>query len=160
MPPASSGFLFRGRTHPCSAGTAVIADAAQGKVGFDHGRPVNIMYPANVYVVDGPIVEEMSVSPITAIVASPGISETVVDAAVVADNRTPVAGMPVVSRALIIPVTGSPQQVRFGGQHPGGGYPVVSRRTPSPIPGHPDVILARTKGLLVNGQWRWTDGDR
>jgi hypothetical protein len=76
------------------------------------------MYPGNVNVADGLIVEEMSVSPITAIVASSGISETVIDAAVVADNRTPVAGMPVVSRAFKSPVTGRPQQVRFGGQHP------------------------------------------
>ncbi len=160
MPLAGYGYLFRGRTRPCSAGTAVIADATHGMGRSGHGRPVNIMDPGNVYVVDGPIVEEMSVFPITAIVASPGIPETVVDAAVVADNRTPGAGVPVVSRAFIIPVTGSPQQVRVGGQHPGGGYPVVSRRTPSPIPGHPDVILARTKGLLVNGKWRWTDRDR
>jgi hypothetical protein len=47
-----------------------------------------------IHVCDGAVVIDSAVIPVSAIVAAPGVSEPVIDAAIEADIVTPVAGVP------------------------------------------------------------------
>src|SRR5437899_7199570 len=115
VPLAGRRFLLGSRARCCSAGTAVIADPIHDGSVADHGRAVNVANVGSAHIVDGLVVVVLSSSPIAAIVAGTGISETIGNPAVEADNGTPVAGMPVIQPVVKSPVTGRPQQARFGG---------------------------------------------
>jgi len=160
VPLADRCFLFGSRARRCSAGTAVIADAIyRGRV-VDYGCAVNVVNVGDVHIVDGLVVVELPSSPIAAIVTATRIPVAIGNATVEADDRTPVAGMPVVQPVVKRPVTGRPKQAGFGGQRPRAGYPVVSNRTPRPVAWHPNIAFGRAKGLLVNRKCRRTEVDR
>jgi hypothetical protein len=72
------------------------------------------------------IVKEHPVIPIAALVTRAGVSEAVVDAAVITDMRSPISGVPNVPRTLKAPVARSPQQTHSGWDHPGAGHPVIT----------------------------------
>jgi hypothetical protein len=147
-------FLFAGWPRRGSAGAAVIADAVYGASVVDYRFVVNVVNVADVHIIDSLVVIELPSSPITAIVAVTGIAITIVNPTVVADDRTPVAGIPIVQPVIKRPVTRCPEQTLFGGQHPRAGHPVVSIRTPSPVTGRPNIAFSRAKGLLVDRQRR------
>ncbi len=160
LPLAGRCLLFGSWACRCSAGTAVIANAIyRGRV-VDYGCVVNVVNVGDVHIVDGLVVVELPSSPIAAIVTATGIPVAIGNATVEADDRTPVAGMPVVQLVVKRPVTGRPKQAGFGGQRPRAGYPVVSNRTPRPVAWHPNIAFGRAKGLLVNRKCRWTEVDR
>jgi hypothetical protein len=72
-----------------SATPAVVTDAIASAVW--NIAVVNIVNESGVYVRDGAVVVNRTVIPISAIVALAGISVAIIDAAVVADVRTPIA---------------------------------------------------------------------
>src|SRR5439155_6160355 len=125
LPLAGCCLLFGSRPCCYSPGTAVIANAIyRGRV-VDYGCVVNVVNVGDVHVVDGLVVVELPSSPIAAIVAATGIPVAIGNATIEADDRTPVAGMPVVQRVVKRPVPGRPKQAGFGGKRPRTGYPSI-----------------------------------
>jgi hypothetical protein len=84
-------FASIGASHD-SASAAVVAHAVHGYV-VDHSLVIDVNI-GDVYVVDAAVVEKVSSVPIAASVAGAEISEAVVNAAVEANVRTPVTGVP------------------------------------------------------------------
>ena len=80
--------------------------AVIGKAVVEAGVPV------------GAVIPEVTAVPVAAVEAYAEEAEAVVNAAVVADGRAPVSGVPVVAVGVIAPVAGGPQ-----GSYVGGGYP-------------------------------------
>jgi hypothetical protein len=85
-------FLLRRSTRRDSTVAAVVADAVHRGV-VDHGGVVNVVDVGDIYVVDGTIVEKVAAVPTSAFIAIAEIAESVVDAAVESDMRTPVANV-------------------------------------------------------------------
>jgi hypothetical protein len=153
VPLASRCFLFTCRTCRRSAGTSVKAHAIYGGGGVYYGCRVNVANVRDVNIVDGLVVIELICSPISAIVAAAGITVSVLNAAIIADDWAPVAGMPIVQSVVKSPVSRRPELARFRGKDPGAGYPVISvTGTPSPVARLPEVAFGRAKGLLINRQ--------
>src|SRR6185312_8189102 len=78
------------------------------------------------------------------------VAEAVVDAAVVADFRSPVTGVPEVSGTAVTPPAGCPESAGVGRQNPCAVDPVVAGvRVPGPVDRRPDVAIAGAFGLVV-----------
>jgi len=158
VPLTRSSFLFRRR--PCCDATlsTVVADARDIHI-VHHRTGVDVAHVCDVYVVDRTIVVELPVLPVAAVVASAGIPVAVIDAAVVADLRPPVAGMPVEGANAPSPIARRPQVAVLRRQHPGSGNPVIAIGAVSPITRRPDVTLRWARRLRVNRQWRRRKAD-
>src|SRR5580704_9427477 len=139
-----------------ATGAAVEADAIHGGV-VDDGGVVGVAHHGDVYVGHSAVIEEFAASPRAAEEADPGVAEAVVDSAVEADFRSPVAGVPTISVVLPSPVTWSPEQTEFWRLDPGAGNPEITVGAVSPITRNPKKTEARTNGLFINGQGRRTD---
>src|SRR5580692_6801323 len=116
--------FFLCRRTPVNAATAAVV-ADPGLVVVDDRRVVHIVNVGDVHVVDRTVVEEVSVLPASAFITIAKISVTVTDSAVEADVQSPVAFIE--------------------------GIAVAG---PAPISGRPEITVARTKRLLVRGQFR------
>src|SRR5207245_10281149 len=89
-----------------------------------------------------------------------GIAEAVINTAVEADVRAPVAAVPDVKAVVPSPITGRPVQA-YRSDHPGTGHPVVAIViVPRPVAGRPDVAGAGADGLRVDRQRGWADPHR
>jgi hypothetical protein len=76
----------------------------------DHGFPVDVMDICGVHACNCGVIEKASAVPITALVPRSFISEPIMDAAIIADMRTPVTGMPHIYASAISPIAGCPKQ--------------------------------------------------
>jgi hypothetical protein len=141
-----------------STTTAVIADVADRYVVYD--RPaVNRRDVRGTDVVDCGVVIEPPTIPIAAEIPDAHVAKSIVDAAVKADLRPPIAGTPEVHAVIPVPVARSPERADERRFHPGPRYPVVAiNRVPGPVTGRPDEAGTGTKRLRINGQRRWGDG--
>src|SRR5580692_1573018 len=146
-------FLCR-RTPVNAATAAVVADP--GLVVVDDRRVVHIVNVGDVHVVDRTVVEEVSVLPASAFITIAKISVTVTDSAVEADVQSPVAFIEGIAVAAPAPIAGSPEKIGLGSHHPCARHPVVPCVSVGvgPISGRPEITVARTKRLLVRGQFR------
>jgi hypothetical protein len=102
----------------------------------------------------GAVIPEASAAPVSAVEADAKISEAIVEAAVVADEGAPVAGIPSIAAETKAPIAGRPKRANVGWLNPGSLYPLVAITGPGPIAGGPDVAVAWGIGLLVVGDWR------
>ena len=116
--------------------------------------------PAGMEVVVAAVVPEVSAAPVSAVEAYAEVAEAIVDAAVVADGGTPVAGVPEVAAGSIAPVTGSPEGAYIGREDPGPVHPFISLAGPSPVARSPDVAIAGHDRLCVDGDWGRGDCNR
>src|SRR5579863_1623665 len=147
MPLARRRFLSR-----CGAGgqtpaAPVVADAIDGRV-VDDGLVVHI---GDLHIADigyRAVVAENSIVPASAFESGSGVAETVVDAAVEADLRSPVAFIPHESSAAPTPVAGGPKQADSGCHDPGAGHPVVAVGAIGPIAGAPKISRGGTGGCV------------
>ena len=102
----------------------------------DHRAAVNVV-EAHAHIEHGAIVEERPASPLAAFEAYATVSEAVIDAAVKADVRSPVATVPAVAAMLKAPVARRPQHA-YRRDNPRSRDPVVAAIfIPSPITGGP-----------------------
>ena len=92
--------------------------------------------------------------PITAFVAFPEVTETIIDPAVESNVRAPITSMPKVSAAIPAPVTRSPEQARLRCDDPSARNPEIAIRSISPIAGSPNVSVTRAGWLCINRQHR------
>ena len=115
---------------------------------------------AEAEIVIAAVIEEVTAAPVAAEEAGAEIAEAVVDAAVVADARAPVAGVPKVCAAAVTPVAGCPESSHVGGLDPGSVDPLVAVVTPGPVAGRPDIAVTGADGLGVDRDDRRCDPDR
>ena len=145
-----------------SARTAVEADAIDRGVVIDDGGVVSVVNVGHVDVGDGAIVVVVSTAPVAAEEANAGIAKTVINAAVEADDWSPVAGVPKINTFGKSPVSRSPEQARFRSKHPSARDPeiVLVIVTVGPIAGSPDIVRSRADGLRVDRQYGRADSNR
>jgi hypothetical protein len=116
---------------------------------------IDVVHDVDVHVVDRAVVVEMPSAPVTTLVAVSRVAKAIVDAAVVADVLTPVAGIIAVGVIPVAPVAGGPERALVGSLNPGAGHPIIAVfRRPVPIAGRPDVVIAGSGRLVVVGQGR------
>ena len=151
-------FLRGGRTRGDAAAAAVVADVG---VVDDDIPLINIVYDRDVYIVDAAVIEKIAAAPVAAGVADAGITETVVDATVEADLRSPVTGVPDVGAAIPAPVARGPEKSNRGRLDPSSRHPKISAIIAvAPISRRPDVAGFGANGLGVNGQGGRSNRDR
>src|SRR5580700_962739 len=151
---------FRGsRARVDAAAASVKADAIHACVIVDHCAVIYVVHVGDVHVVHAAVVEEMAAVPVAAFVAEAAVAETVVNAAVEADVRAPISGVPEISAATPTPVARRPQESDFRCDYPRAGDPIVAIRSVGPITRRPDVAISRAGRLHINRQLRRSDGD-
>ena len=152
-------FLFRCRPRRYAAG-AVVAHA--GHVDVVHHRLVINVGDVNAAeIVHGSVVRKHAAAPEAAFIAGARVAEAIVDAAIEADLRAPVAIVENVTAADEAPVTGRPQQAGGRRLYPSARHPVIAvGGVVGPISRHPEVARRRQGRLLVHGQRRRRDRDR
>ena len=159
--PLGHGRAFLGgRYCPHAAGAAVVADPRI--VNDRHVLLVDVGDVGRAEIIDALVVGEPAIVPAAALVAGAAIAEAVIDAAVEADMRPPVADIEDVVAADPAPVWRRPQHAHAGRLHPGAGHPVIAGgiRVPRPVAGGPDIPLRRDRRLHVDRQHRRRDLDR
>lgn len=145
---------FRGAgSHRQSTLPAGKADTRRAPV-FTDRMAVDVVHDCDVDVVDRTVVVKMAALPVAALVADTHVAEAVVDSAVVADVRTPVASVKSVMVMPVAPVARGPESPLIGSLNPHAGYPVVAALTPCPVPRRPEIVVARSLRLVVVGQRR------
>ena len=145
------------------AGAAVEADVVRVDNGVllnDGAILVDVGHVDAAEVRHGAVVGEDPAAPLAAEEADAAVAESVVNPAIEADVRTPVAGVPSVSATRKSPVAGSPQKANTRRMHPDAGDPVVACVTVGPIAGGPDKARGGQRGLDVDGQRRRSKADR
>jgi hypothetical protein len=90
-----------------SAGAAVVANVIYYNI-VDNRFAVNVRDICGADVVHRPVVEEVSVIPVAASIAESGVPESVTDAAVESDRRTPEPGVPQENSVTPAPITWGP----------------------------------------------------
>src|SRR6202795_1967961 len=125
-------------------------DIVDGDV-VHHGLVVRVVNDGGVHIVDRGVVVIPVAVPTAADVTHADVAETVIDAAVESDVRTPVTGVPTVPSADEPPIAGSPQHTHPGRLNPGAGDPVIIVAVPMPVSRRPEVSILRTGRLLVIG---------
>jgi hypothetical protein len=92
------GVLFMGESFLCCGGTRADATTATVKadvrIVHDDCLLINVVDDVHIHIIHTGVVEEVAAGPITAGIARADVTETVVDAAVETDFRSPVARIP------------------------------------------------------------------
>src|ERR1035437_1343611 len=145
------GIVFGPWTRVDSTGATVVAD-----VGFavDHSGVVNVVNFIHVHVVHGTVVEKVVVVPTPAFVTLTEITEAVIDSAIEAHVRPPIAVIENKSVAAPTPIGWSPQETDFRRHHPSSRHPVVIVDVVivGPVARGPEITVAWTKRLLIDRQ--------
>ena len=148
---AGDGFVFGSGTGIHAAFAAVVADANDVCVVVDDGGAIDDVDDVDVHVVDRAVVEKVALLPATTVIAVAEIPIAVIDAAVKAYVRAPIAFIENKAHAIPAPVGRSPEITGSRGHNPCARDPVIIAGVPSPVAGNPD------KAFLWAG---WLDVDR
>ncbi len=146
------GQLLRSGPRINSATPAVVTDPVMPPMR--HRMVVNIVDSRGIHVRHRAIIVKPAVIPIGAIIAAARVSIAVIDAAIVADVRTPIAGMPEISTVIVAPPWRRPERTYPRRQHPRAGNPVIARVGVIPVTRCPNVIVAGGWRLRVIGKRR------
>src|SRR6185312_1169959 len=156
--------LFLSRRPRIDAAIAAVEARVDAHVRHVYVLDIRVMDHGAVHVHDSGVIGEVAALPASAEEPHAAISEAVVDAAVEADVRSPIALMPDEGASAPAPVTGGPQQANGRRPHPHTGHPVIAGRTVGPVPRRPKIAVAWAEGLRVDRQrgWRkpYRDNDR
>src|SRR5208337_1166376 len=132
--------------------TARAVEADVPRVVRDDGAVVDVRHIGHVHVDHRAVVEERAASPLAAEKAYAAVSEAVVNPAVEANMRPPVASVPAIEAARETPVARGPEHADRR-NYPCAGYPIVAAVViPCPITRSPQITRARTDRLRVNRQ--------
>jgi hypothetical protein len=102
--------FLSGRPSRYASAATVEADAGDIRIIDDYGFVIDVADVDGAEIVDSSIVGEDAVVPISALVAYATITETIVDAAVKADVRTPITRVPNIKPLSPTPVARRPKQ--------------------------------------------------
>ena len=162
VPLASSHLLLPRWALVDAAISAVVTDAINGPiVVYDRGV-VGVVNLGDVDVVHGTVVVEAIAVPASTFITVAKISIAVVDAAVKANLRTPVAFVKEEGISAPAPISWRPEIADFRRLHPCAGHPVIIAVLviPRPIPRRPEVAFGRAYGLFVHRERRWRKSHR
>src|SRR2546430_1866640 len=148
VPLAHRYFFKMARARIDSAVTSVVGDTVYGE--FVDDRLVVDVNVGDIHVVHRAVVEEVTVSPISALVATAKVAKPVINAAVESDVRSPITCVPNISALAPSPITGGPQQSRLRSHHPCAWHPEVAFRTVGPITRSPDITVTWTCRLDID----------
>jgi hypothetical protein len=107
----SPGLLLGRRTRGHSAASAVEGNVRA--IVYDHRPVIDIGDVGDIHIGHRAVVEESAAAPFTAGETFAEVSETVINAAIESDVRTPIAGIPKIDAAVPTPVSRSPQKANF-----------------------------------------------
>jgi hypothetical protein len=144
-----------------STGAAIETDAVGGVVVIDDGRVVNVVDDRSIYVGHAGVVVVLAAPPIATVEPGAGVTETVVNSAIEADHRPPIADIPDIGAVRKCPVSRGPEQTDLGRKYPRAWDPVVAViNVVRPITRHPDVTRSRAKRLCIDWQKRGANPNR
>lgn len=154
VPHSNCCFFLGGWTGVHSAFATVEADTTHGAEFVIHSGVVDVVDDGDIYVAHIAVIREVSVLPSASVVAVAEIAESVVDAAVESDGRSPVACAEEEAVRSPGPIARRPKDTDLWRIDPRAGHPVIiaDGGIPSPIAGRPDVIMAGTNWLRVDWQ--------
>src|SRR5215471_11048035 len=155
----SSLQLLRSWTSRCATRTTVEAHAVDRRV-VDDGCVVGVVHDGDIDVGHRAVVVVSASLPVTAKEAGTGVAESVVDSAIEANFRSPVAVVPNVEAVIPVPIARSPEQADFWRKDPRAWNPEVAIETVGPIAGDPNVARSWADWLDVNRQYRRTNPNR
>src|SRR6266481_3371967 len=144
--------FLRRRTGGGSASPAVETGPIDRGAVIDDSRVVGIVHDSDIHIGHRAVVVVGSTSPVAAEKAGSGIAETVVNAAIEAHLRSPIARRPNVQVVFEGPIPRSPEETDFRRLHPRARNPEVAVRTISPIARDPNEASFRTNRLYVHWQ--------
>ena len=140
--------------HLDTALAAIEANATAAAMVVADRMVIDVAVDGDVNVVNRAVVVKVAAVPVAALVADADIAEAIIDAAVVADVRAPVATVEAVAMVMEAPVAGRPESAGVGSLNPCAGHPIVAAPAPGPIAGSPQVVVAGSLRLIVVGQRR------
>jgi hypothetical protein len=122
---------------------------------------VDVVDHRHINIVDGLVVEEVTVFPAASLITITEVAESVNDPPIETDAWPPVSGIKSVAPGSPGPIRRRPEESRLGSEHPRSGHPIIvgDVRIPSPVAGRPDVVVTRANRLRVNGQLRRSKRD-
>src|SRR5208282_1430189 len=152
-------FFLCCRTRADSTIASVVADVAL--VVVRHVGVVNVVDVSDVHVAHGAVVEEVSIIPTPAFKTDTEITEAVIDPAVEAYVRPPVAVIEDKSVAAPAPIGWCPQEADFRRHHPSARHPVVIADIVivGPVTGRPEITVPWAERLLIDRQRGRADRD-
>src|ERR1700689_4463853 len=126
---------------PChDAARAVEARMVDDGRVVDHGPvDVDVSHDRRIHVHHRGVIGKYSASPFAAHEAHAAVAETVVNAAIEPNVRTPVACVPAVNTAPKAPVARCPEHADARRSYPYAGHPVVANRAVGPISWRPKI---------------------
>src|ERR1035441_9862426 len=122
---------------------------------------VDIAVPRDVHVVHRTVIEEVSTIPAAASISLAEVTESVVDSAIEADFRAPVAIIEEESAVSPTPVARCPEEAFFRRHYPRAVHPVVIGDAViiGPVSRGPEIAVSGANRLLVDWQRGWADSD-
>jgi hypothetical protein len=144
----------RSGAHLHATRSAVETHAVAATTVIAAGALVDVTLDVDVHIVVGAVVVEMAATPVAADVADADVAKAVIDTAIEADMRTPVATVKAVVVVPVAPIAGGPESALVGSLNPPAGHPVVARWRISPVARGPEVAVAGSRRLVVIGQRR------
>jgi len=149
---AKRGLFLNCRTGVHAASAPIEADAADGTEFVIHSLAVHVVDEAHIHVGHSAVIEEVIVIPVSAVIATAEITETIINSAIEADHWTPIACGEEIAIRAPSPVAGSPKQSRLRREDPRAGNPIVvgDIGIPGPIAWRPNVIVAGADRLGIH----------
>jgi hypothetical protein len=131
--------------------------AAKSHMAIHHDRVIPESAAIHIHVVEaradvhiGSVIGKIPAVPSAADKTDTEETKSVVDAAIVADLRSPITGMPHIKTVAPAPITGRPVHSRLRRRHPGAGNPVVAVRPVGPVTRLPHPSRLGARRLVVN----------
>jgi len=151
------GLFAGGRACVYAVRAAVEAHAIKSRGMVSDMLVVDVPDHMDIDVCHCAVVIEVVAAPVAAKKSHAGVAEAVVNAAIEAYSRSPIAGIPYVHTVAECPVTRGPEQACFRRKHPRTGNPVVAGISPGPVARSPDITGTGAKRLRIHGQRRRSD---
>ncbi len=129
---------------------AVVADAVYCRI-VDHRGVVCVVNVGDVHVIHRTVVFELSVIPATSFIALTAVAEAIIDPAIEADVRTPVAFIEGKGAAVPTPVTGGPEITGLRSHDPRARHEEVTVRAVGPVARRPEIALSGEGGCSYTG---------
>src|SRR6266567_2240041 len=148
--------LFLGRWARRNSAFPAVEAGGRRVIDYD-GTVIDVGHICHADIGDRAVVVEPTTAPLSSEKPYTSVAKSVVNAAVEADVRPPVAGMPGIESASPTPVSRRPEHADRR-HHPRAGHPVIAGIiVPAPVAGRPEVTGSRTDGLGINRQRRRAD---
>src|SRR6202046_5580003 len=145
-------FLCRGP--PGYSARTVEARARRRIIIIDYRLAVDIVNYRYVYVAHRPVVEKTSTLPVPALEPHSAVSKTVINAAIEADMRSPIALVPPIPSVVPSPIPWSPQKTRSRRLYPRARHKIIITivSAVSPVTVRPNIIVSGANRLDVHRQ--------